>query len=257
MRTTRLRLALAVLLWAPSVASAQSPAGWVQAEGFYHKVTNDYGDWYGGALHAVVPQGRNIWYGDVLAQRAFEDDGLWLSAANRHAFGTDWFTFVSAGAGSGDYFFPDLRLDAQVGKAWLARRSLVTSLGGMYARSKSVYEDVAITGSVAYYLPGVTIEGGGRVNWSSPGSIATGRGYGAVTVGRERKRLVTLRVAGGYEGYQLTGDVATERKFQSGEASLSWREWLKGPVGIFGRLDWYDNPFYTRTGVTLGLFRHW
>ena len=237
--------------------AAQRPSGWVQLDGFYHHVTNDYGDWKGLGAHAVVPSGRNVWYGDVLAQEAFNDQGMWLSAGNRHSFGSDWFTFASIGGGTGDYFLPDLRLDAMVGKAWLQKRNLVTTVGLMYADSKSIYHDVALTGGIIAYFPGVTVEGGGRVNWSSPGDVAAGRGYGAITIGRDRQRFLTLRGSGGYEGYQLTGETATEQKFQSGELSLSWREWVSDQLGTFVQLDWYDNPYYTRTGVTIGLFRHW
>jgi YaiO family outer membrane protein len=237
--------------------AAQRPSGWVQLDGFYHHVTNDYGNWKGLGAHAVVPSGRNVWYGDVLAQEAFKDQGVWLSAGNRHSFGRDWFTFASVGAGTGDYYLPDLRLDAMVGKAWLKKRNLVTTAGLMYADSKSVYHDVALSGGLTAWFPGVTVEGGGRINWSSPGSVAAGRGYAAITVGRDRQRFITLRGSGGYEGYQLTGATATEQKFQSGELSLSWREWVSGTLGTFVQFDWYDNPYYTRTGVTLGLFRHW
>lgn len=253
----RVGFVLAALCLGGGRAHAQKPAGWVEADVFYHNVTNDYGDWKGVALRAVVPQGKNLWYADVVGQEAFGDQGVWFSAANRHAFGPAWFTYVGVGGGTGDYYFNDLRVDLQVGHAWLKQRNVVTTVGTMYANSKSVYEDVALTGSIAAYFPGVTIEGGGRINWSSPGSVTTGRGYGAITVGRERQRFITLRAGGGYEGYQLTGDEETERKFQSGEASLSWREWVSGTIGTFVQLDWYDNPFYTRTGVTIGLFRHW
>ena len=258
MRRLRLQALGLAALAAAGPLQAQGPAGWLQADGFYHHVTNDFGDWKGVGIQAHVPTGTtNVWFGDLIAQEAFKDRGVYLSGANRHQFGSDWFTFVGVGGGTGDYYFPDLRVDAQVGRAWLGRKNLVTTVGAMYANSKSVYQDVALTGSLAVYLPGVTIEGGGRVNWSSPGQVTTGRGYGAVTAGRERKRFVTLRVAGGYEGYQLTGAVETEQKFQSYEASLSWREWLGGHVGTFVQLVWYHNPFYTRNGITAGVFRHW
>jgi YaiO family outer membrane protein len=69
--------------------------------------------------------------------------------------------------------------------------------------------------------------------------------------------LIVIRGGGGTEGYQLTGDIETQRRFTSYEASVSWREWLSGRVGVFVAGEWYDNPFYTRTGVTLGVFRHW
>ena len=103
----------------------------------------------------------------------------------------------------------------------------------------------------------MTAEAGLRVNWSWPDAVQTARAFGAVTLGRERQRLVVIRAGGGQEGYQLTGDVETQRKFSSYEASIGWRQWLEGHTGFIAGLEVYDNPFYTRTGVTLGIFRHW
>lgn len=247
--------ALLVMMAAP--LAAQRPAGWLQAEGFYHAVTNDFGDWKGVALRAVAPTAvRTIVYGDLIAQEAFNDRGVYAAAGLRHGFG-DWFTLVSVGGGTGDYVLPELRADASLGKAWLARRNLVTILGATYVKSKDIYEDVAVSAAVATYLPGVTVEVGGRINWSSPDAVRSERAWGALTLGRERRRLVVLRGGGGYEGYQLTGVVDTRQRFRSWEASATWREWLGGQVGVFAGGEWYDNPYYTRTGVTLGLFRHW
>lgn len=251
-------LAIAVSAFVVPAAAQQRPAGWLQAEGFYHAVTNDFGDWKGVAIRAVVPSGRsNIWYGDLVAQEAFNDRGIYAAAGNRHFFGPNWFTFASVGAGSGDYYFPDLRADAAVGHAWLERKNLVTILGATYVNSKDIYEDFALLGSVAAYFPGVTAELGARINWSWPDAVRSERAWGAVTIGRERRRLVVLRGGGGSEGYQLTGDVETRQRFRSYEAAATWREWLGGHTGLIAGLEVYDNPFYTRTGVTLGVFRHW
>lgn len=239
-------------------AAAQGAAGWLQAEGYYHHVTNDFGDWKGVAFRAVVPSGfRNIWYGDLLIQEAFEDGGVYAVVSNRHVFSPSWFSFASLGGGTGDFYFPDLRADAGVGRAWGASKTLVTTLGATYINSKDVYEDFALSATVASYHPGVTFEVGGRLNWSWPDAVGSERIFGAVTLGRERQRLIVVRVGTGTEGYQLTGDVETQRRFSSTAVYVNWRQWLNRRVGIFAGGEWYDNPFYTRTGVTLGVFRHW
>lgn len=255
---SRILAGLALLSLLATPARAQGPAGWLQAEGFYHRVTNDFGDWKGVALRTMVPSGgRNLWYGDLVAQEAFDDRGVYASVGNRHVLGATWFSFVSVAGGTGEFFFPDLRADAALGHTWLARKNLATIVGVTYVNSKSIYEDFAVFGSVAGYFPGVTLELGGRLNWSWPDAVNSERIFGAVTLGRERSRLVVLRAGGGTEGYQLTGITETERSFTSYEASISWRQWLAGHVGLFLAGEWYDNPFYTRTGVTLGVFRHW
>lgn len=250
-------VALVLLLIAGAPAAAQRPSAWLQGDIAYHGVTNGFGDWRRAGLRAVVPQGAATWYAEVSGGEAFRDRGVWLGAAHRQGFGRDWFTFIGVGAGTGAYYLPDLRLDAQVGRAWLPSRTLVTSVGVMYADSKSSYRDLAFTGSVASYFAGGAVEVGGRLNRSTPGDVTTGRGHLALTLGRDRVRYVTLRAATGDEGYQLTGTTSTEQRFRSSEASASWREWLGGGLGGIVQLEWYDNPFYTRTGVTLGLFHHW
>ncbi|TFH59229.1 MAG: YaiO family outer membrane beta-barrel protein [Gemmatimonadales bacterium] len=239
---------------------AVGPAGWFQAEGFYHHVTNDFGDWKGGALRLHAPMGTStIWNVDALGEEAFGDRGAYVSLGNRHQFGPSWFTYLSVGSGTGDFLFPDFRADFTLGKAWLPRRNIVTMAGMTYVNAKEGFEDVAFDGSLAVYLPGIVFQGGGRVNWSYPEAVRSGRGYGAITIGRERARTLTLRGSGGWEGYQLTGVDSTRRRFRSQEGSAAWREWLGGggAVGFFLQAEWYHNTFYDRKGLTLGIFHHW
>lgn len=260
--TWRRLVAACLLVGLPAGLAAQAPApgpaGWLQAEGYYHGVTEEFGDWRGVALRLRAPAGRSdLWFVDALAQEAFGDRGVYGSLANRHQFGPGWFTLVSVGGGTGDYVLPDLRADFTLGKTWLAGRDLVTMAGVTYVNAKQGFEDLSIFGSLAVYFPGVAIETGARSNWSWPESVQSSRGFGAITLGRERSRLVVFRGSAGREGYQLTGVSETTRRFRSYEGSVSWREWMGKAVGLYLQGDWYDNPFYTRRGVTIGVFRHW
>ena len=256
------RSGLAVVLLAGAAVSPLAgqarPAGWLQADAFYQNVTNDYGDWKGFGLRSRVPVGSSdILFAEAVLQEAFRDEGLWLSFSDRHEWGGDWFTLAGIGGGTGEFHLPDLRLDGTVGRSWLQRRNLVTLLSGTYVNAKQGYSDALLSGSVAAFFPGFAFEGGFRINWSSPGDVRTERGFGAVTYGRDRDRVIVLRGSGGYEGYQLTGTDEVLQKFRSYEGSLSWREWLGGNMGFVVQLDWYDNPSYTRSGALIGVFRHW
>lgn len=251
----------ASLLLLAMPAGAQSPtgpAGWYQAEGYYHTVSNDFGDWKGVGLGFHLPAGdRTVWDISGLAQEAFDDKGVWLGASHRYQISPDWFSQVSVGGGTGQYHLPDFRTDLSLAKSWLGRRNLLTMVSGTYVNAKQGYADVALQGSAVLYLPGAAIEAGGRMNWSNPDAVSSGRAFASATLGRERQRVIVLRGSGGGEGYQLTGTGATEQKFTSWEASLSWREWVSDKVGIVTRLEFYDNPFYTRMGLSFGVFRHW
>ncbi len=250
-------------LGVPSPGAGQQPegpAGWLQAEGFYHDVTNGFGDWRGVGLRLHAPVGHStIWNVDALGEEAFGDRGGYLSIGHRHQFGPSWFTYLSVGSGTGDFLFPDLRTDITLGKAWLPRRNLVTMVGMTYVNAKEGFEDLALEGSLAMYFPGVVVQAGGRVNWSYPDAVRSSRGFGAVTLGRERSRTFTLRASGGWEGYQLTGVDSTRRRFRSQEGSLAWREWLGGggAVGFLLQAEVYHNTFYDRKGLTLGIFHYW
>lgn len=225
----------------------------------YQSVTNGYGDWRRFSLRAVLPVGLfDVWSLEALAQEAFEDRGVGGVIGNTHVWSDRWFSQVSAGGGTGDFVLPRFRGDASLSRKWLASRSLVTSLGGTYVRSADEHHDQALVGSVIVYpADRLVAEVGGRINWSYPGSIRSQRGFAAVTAGEQGKRYVALRVTGGTEGYQQTGPSSSLTEFASQEASLSWRQWLGSRWGGTVMLEGYHNPFYTRTGVTVGVFYEW
>jgi len=254
---TRVPLLAALALLAAPPAGAQAPpgpAGWVQAEAFYHRVTNGFGDWKGVGARLVAPAGSAGWYLEAQAQEAFRDRGVYGAVGLRQQLGAGWFTLLGAGAGTGEFALPDLRADWTLGKAW---GRVVANAGATYVNAKRGFEDLAVRGGLALYFPGAVLEGGGRINWSWPEAVRSERGYGALTLGHERRRYVTLRASGGREGYQLTGVAATARRFRSYEGSVAWREWLGSGWGFVLQGVWYDNPFYTRTGASVGIFRHW
>jgi len=247
-----------LLLAAPGALPAQGPAGWFQVHGFYHSVSDDFGDWKGFGAQLVAPAGpRDLWYAEAFVREAFDDRGGYASLAQRHQFSPRVFTLVGLGAGTGDFIHPDLRGDATLGIAWLPRGNLVTQAGVTYVNAKLGYEDVTIRGSLVLYLPGAALEAGASSNWSWPDAIQSTRGFAAFTLGRDRLRVLTLRGSAGWEGYQLLGAESIERRFRSYEGSLALRQWLGGKMGLLVQAEWYDNPFYTRAGGTLGVFRHW
>lgn len=254
--------AVAVALLAASrPLPAQGPppgSSWVEAGGFYHHVSNDFGSWTGGYARLVLAGARDAWYLDAKAQEAFRDRGVYGSFANVHSFGSRVYTQLGVGAGSGDYVLPKLRLDGSLTlKLGPARRVLLTA-GGTYVKSKSIYDDQALFASLTWYAtPSVLLELGGRVNWSDPGAVRSARAQAALTAGRTGRSILTLRGSAGTEGYQLTGAPVTLQEFKSQDAGLSLRRWLGAHVGIVVGGEWYHNPFYTRAGGSLGLFYGW
>jgi YaiO family outer membrane protein len=256
------RAAALLLLLGPAHLQAQAPelrGGLFELNGFAHHVSGDFGDWRGGRARLVVPAGsRDVFFIEGLGQRAFHDDGLYGALAHQHAFGDSWITFLSVGGGTGKFVLPDLRVDAMVTRKLLPSRRLLVTAGGSWVVSKDVYRDRAATGSVTMYLSDAAVlELGGRFNWSRPGDVASQRAQLALTLGRQGSRYLVIRGSAGTEAYQLTGSGATEQKFRSREAAVTWREWLGRRMGIAIGGEAYHNPFYTRTGVQVGLFTSW
>src|ERR1044071_1609469 len=218
--TPVLALALAAL---PLSAQGRLPgSSWVEAGGLYHRVSNDYGDWRAGYARAVVVGGRNVWYLDAKAQRAFHDDGVYGSVAHVHTFSRPFYAQGGPGGGPGADVLPDLREDLALNFKLGRRGSVVATVGETYVVSKSVYRDKAFFASLTWYVsPTVVFEAGGRVNWSDPGRVRTARASGALTLGRYGATLVTLRGGAGGEGYQTIGPTAAPRNLPTPAASTA------------------------------------
>lgn len=242
-------------------AAAQRPstgASWIEAGGFYHSVSGDFGDWKGGYARAVLSGGRNVWYLEAKAQEAFRDQGGYGSVANVHTFSGRVYTQIGFGGGTGNYVLPDLRVDAALSVKLGAARSVVVTAGGTLVNAKSVFEDQAAFGALTWYAaPSVVVEVGGRVNWSDPNAVRSERVNSTLNLGRMGKRLLTLRGSAGTEGYQLTGVATTLRRFQSQEGGATLRQWTGRNWGFVLGGEYYHNPFYHRAGVSLGVFRGW
>ena len=248
---------LRLCAFAPALA-AQSRASWIEAGAFYQHVSGGFGDWKGAYTRAVLAGSRNVWYLDAKAQEAFRDQGVYGSIANVHTFSSRVYTQLGVGGGTGDFVLPDLRFDASLNVKLGSARSLILTGGGTVVDAKAGFKDRALFGSLTWYASGsVLIEGGARVNWSDPGSVRSARGTGALSLGRSGRTLLTIRGSAGSEGYQLTGVSQTLREFTSQEAGAVWRQWFSRGTGFVLGADWYHNPFYTRAGLSLGLFHAW
>lgn len=234
------------------------PGRWIEANALYQPVTNDYGDWQGGYVRAVVPTARDTWYADALALSAFGERGMQVGVAQRHDWSPRFFQFVGASVGSGAAIMPRVRADASLGARWGAARSVQTTAGLSYVRSVTELYDVAALASVAWYAPrGLMLETGVRYNMSRPGDIRSQRVFASSSWTPSPRRTISARVFTGSEGWQTVRTGATLTRFNSQEYALAWREKVFGPVAISVQGDLYRNPFYTRSGITLGVARYW
>lgn len=224
-----------------------------------HQVSGGFGDWEGVGSRLSLPVGvRDTWYAEALHRRAFGDAGMYLSLANQHVWSDRWYSYLGVAAGTGDYVLPDLRVDASLSHKWGARQALVSTVGATLVDGKLGYRDAGgFAALTAYLAPHAIAEAGVRVTRSTPGDVDAARGNGALTLGRQGGAVFVLRGSSGREGYQLLGPDAAVRRFSSHEGAVSWRQWLGRSGGTFLQGEHYRNPYYRRTGVTLGFFAHW
>lgn len=255
---------LALLLFAVAPAArAQAPLGifggkWAEAGLTAQRVTGDLGDWRGAWARAVVPSGeRDTWWVDALALEAFGSRGVQVGLAHRHDWTGQFFHLAGVTAADGAPIFARVRADLQLGTRFGPGRTVLATAGVSYVRSVQELTDAALTASLAWYAPrGFIVESGLRANTSWPGRIRTARLSGAIThIGPQRS--FSLRGIGGEEGWQVLSAQTALVRFGSREVSLAWRERVGARWSSAVQLDHYDNPTYTRTGVSVGLARSW
>lgn len=193
--------------------------------------------------------------GELSAHRRFGVAGNYAAIGITHDFDADWFASISAGAGDGAFYLPRYRVDAAINRKLLEDRRLVATLGVGYYDAPDGHSDRSLLLALAYYFDGPWIvEGGVRLNHSNPGSVDTRQHFVALTYGRIKADVVTVRYGWGGEGYLATGPATQLVNFNSREASVAWRHWLAPHTGVILGANRYSNPLYRRTGITIGIF---
>lgn len=238
-------------------ASEESrPHGTLDAGGEYQSLSSHLGTWNASYLRGVfVQNAQNTWNGEITHRSEFGTQGTYFAASNTHTFNEDWYASLATGTSWGGFFLPRYRIDAALNRKWRKARNLVTSLGYMHAKAKDVHSDDMIEFGAAYYWERPWIlEGAVHLNISHPGPALSESQFIALTEGRDRKHLVTLRVEFGHEAYQLVGPTTVLTQFPSQSVSLTWRQWTGGRWGFNCVPEYYHSPAYRRGGITLGIF---
>lgn len=235
-------------------------SGFIEAGGSAYDLTGNYPNRHIAYVRGGLQRGPDQqWFGEVARITEFGDSGTLLALQHQRNLDETWFVQAAAATSIGGSTLPRLRMDISLGRKWLEQRNLVTVLGVSEIQAKDVHRDHAIQFSAAYYFDmaavPMALEGGVRYNVSDPGAVAANSSFIALTRGKEKSRIVSLRVSAGREAYQLIGEAVTLSDFPSRAWLLTWREWLSKDSGFQLRLDGYHNPFYDRRGVEATWFR--
>ena len=218
-------------------------------------LSNGFGNWSDLTLRGAYGLPSHVLQGELSAHRRFNKDGVFLGVSDTYTFNEDWFGSIALGAGDGAFYLPRYRVDATLYRKWLANRNLVSSVGLGHYHAPDGHTDRSVSLGLVYYFEAPWIaEGGVRFNSSDPGAIKTRQQFMALTWGRNKQDLVTARYGWGREGYLAIAANTQLVNFSSREASLTWRHWLNPKTGVLVGANRYTNPFYRRSGVTVGVF---
>ena len=221
----------------------------------FQNLTGGFGSWRDVTLRGTYALPSHVLQGEVSANRRFNKDGTFVGLSDTYTINEDWYSSIAVGFGDGAFYLPRYRVDATLNKKWLQDRNLVTSVGlGRYKAPDGHTDNSVSLGAVYYFASPWIAEGGIRFNNSNPGAIRTQQQFAALTYGRVKQDLVTVRYAWGGEGYQTIAANAQLVNFASREASLSWRHWLEPRTGVLVGANQYTNPFYNRSGLNIGIF---
>ena len=239
---------------ASAVSEADMQRNLELSAGFQNS-TNGFGSWRDITLRGSYGLPSHLLQGEVSATRRFNKDGTYIGLSDTYTINEDWYSNFALGLGDGAFYLPRYRVDATLYRKLLSDRSLVSSVGLGYYKAPDGHTDNSVSLGLVYYFASPWVaEGGVRFNNSNPGAIRTQQQFAALTYGRVKQDLVTVRYAWGAEGYQTIATNAQLVNFKSQEASLSWRHWLNSRTGVLVGANRYTNPSYTRSGLNVGIF---
>ena len=239
---------------APAVLEANMQRSLELSTGFQN-LSAAFGSWRDVTLRGTYGLPSNVLLAELSLNHRFNKDGRFIGVSDTYTINDDWYASFALGFGDGAFYLPRYRVDATLYKKWLPRRNLVTSIGVGKYEAPDGHSDNSMTLGAVYYFDAPWIaEIGLRANSSDPGSIKTQQQFLALTYGRTKENLVTIRHAWGNEGYQTIATNAQLVNFASKETSVSLRHWFAPRTGLLLGANRYSNSFYTRSGLNIGIF---
>jgi YaiO family outer membrane protein len=241
---------------APAEPEKRSSADYVEIGSSYSALTANFGSWSTGYTRSVIAAGNDVFSGEITGQHEFGDFGTYFDVGDTHNFGSNYYASLTVGSSVGGFFLPRFRGDGFLNKKWMGRKQLVTTAGFGYSGAKDPHRNHTVYLGTAYYFEEPWIlEDGVYLNVSSPGSVFSPSGFLAITQGRNKQHYLTLRAGYGQEAYQLIGPSRELSDFLSRTATFTWRQWIGRNWGINCIADYYGNPYYTRGGSSVGVFK--
>ncbi|MDY7575214.1 YaiO family outer membrane beta-barrel protein [Actimicrobium sp. CCI2.3] len=220
-------------------------------------LTGPYSSWHHVTLHGVMEQEDHVLQGELSSKNEYDTSGTFLGLTDTITIDNNRFASLSIGVGDGAFYLPRYRLDGFLYNKWLPEKNFVSALGVGYYDAPDGHVDTSISlGGAWYFEQPLVLEGGVRFNRSNPGGVMTHQQFIAASYNPDPRNAWSARVAWGSEGYLPLALGNSLVNFNSQEASLAWRRQINQNWGASISINHYRNPTYERSGVDIGLSRH-
>ncbi|MEO0559845.1 MAG: YaiO family outer membrane beta-barrel protein [Bacteroidota bacterium] len=191
------------------------------------------------------------WRIDADLESRFGERGLGLNIQHTRDLGERWTGAAYAGTGTDNIFLPRFRAGVEAGRKWGNQWVMAAGVGVFDAHD--VHRDLLIHAEARRRSEHWMIQGGGRLSVSTPGTEVGGTLSMAVTHISPGGRWVLARVAASHEAWLVTEPVPLQVGFESVEGMVQVRQPVTGGVRVLVGAMHYRNPYYTRSGLEMGL----
>ena len=245
----------------PLAVAARPPPlpnrGYVEAGVLYGHLTSNYGIWFNQYLKSFVRlDKKNSLYMNLAKDYEYKEHGDYAAFDEMHIINDTWHTQISSGASNNSIFVPKFYIGGAVFKKSLQQRQLVTYFGAhaYWWRPRASTQNIN-PGFLYYFEKSWVVEMGSFINRSDPGGVYSASGYIVLTQGQEKDHYFIMRVGFGKEAYlPLGANIPGAVAFKSTVFTATWRQWLGKNFGSNIIAENYNNPYYKRYGLSVGLF---
>ncbi len=229
----------------------------LEVGGQHYNLTGNQAAWDGAYVRGSWKQNsKNVWNYEIVPTKRFNESGLFYSATLTRNFDANNYASLALGSSQGGSYFPKLRVDAFMHHKLLEKRNLVINLGTTYYKAKDTHNDQTLhMGGTYYFEKPWIVETEWTHNNSKPGNIKANYVSTAITYGKNKEGMLTVRYGKGKEAYQAIGESQTISSFYSNILSVNYRYWLADDMGVNMTAENYKNYLYKRRGVDVGFFK--
>ena len=234
-----------------------SPHGYIEGGVLYGRLTAGYGIWFNQYLKTFVKlDKKNSINLELAHDYEFNQHGDYAVIQQAHVINDCWYTHVGIGVSNSSIFVPKYYIGGAIFRKLMNQGQLVPFMGAhaYWWRPNASTEDLN-PGLIYYFSKPWVMELGAFINRSNPGTVYSASAYAVITEGREKEHFYTLRYGFGQEDYLPLGpNVPGVFGFRSMVVTATWRQWIGKNWGTNIVGENYNNPFYKRYGLSVGLF---